>query len=139
MIFRFSLPLAGLVALAAALPAHAQTNALGGASVLSVKPPTESAGPSQLFPPLPSLASLPPSAAEQVEEAAPITSGRHSGKRARRAAWHKAVVEPSIRVVVSDESEAYLAEVDRKLDNALLSATRDPRVSATAVSVASTR
>ncbi|MGN6232152.1 MAG: hypothetical protein ACTHNZ_13450 [Trinickia sp.] len=139
MISRTALALTCAFGFAAMPPAQAQTNALGNAAALSAKPPAEGAGPNQLFPPLPSLASLPPSAAEQIEEAPAVGSAHRSGKRGRRAAPHRSVAETSVRMVVSDESQAYLTEVDRKLDEALHNTAREGRVGADAVSVALTR
>jgi hypothetical protein len=139
MISRSVLALTGALVFVAALPARAETNALSGASALAAKPPGEGAGPSQLFPPLPSLASLPPSAAEQVEEVAPAANGRRTGKKGRKAAWHKTVAEPTVRMVVSDESQAYLTQVDRKLDELLHAPARTAHGGADAVSVAWTR
>ncbi|RDU98278.1 hypothetical protein [Trinickia dinghuensis] len=137
MISRSVLALIGALGLGlAAIPAaHAETSALGNAAALSAKTAAEGAGPNELFPPLPSLASLPPSAAEQVEEAAPVVSGRRPGKKGRRVVWHRAAAEPSVRMIVSDESQAYLNEVDRKLDDAL----RNTGHEAGTVSVALTR
>lgn len=133
MISRSALALIGALSLAAALPVHAEPNAL------AVKPSSESAGPNQLFPPLPSLASLPASSAEQLEEAAPAGNAHRSGKKGHRIASRKTVAEPSIRVVVSDESQAYLAQVDRKLDDALRNPVREGRAGTDAVSLAWTR
>lgn len=133
MISRSALALIGALSLSAALPTQAQTPAL------SVKPSSENAGPNQLFPPLPSLASLPASAAEQLEEAAPVSSAHRAGKKGRRTAWRKPAPEPSIRMVVSDESQAYLTEVDRKLDEVLCNPTRDGSTGTDAVSLAWTR
>ncbi|HTH72953.1 MAG TPA: hypothetical protein VL635_00965 [Trinickia sp.] len=138
MISRSAFLLSGALVLALLPAAHAETTALGGASPLSVKPPAEAAGPNQLFPPLPSLASLPPSAAEQLEEPAAASPGRRHGKKAHRPAPHK-VAETSVRMVVSDASQAYLTDVEHKLDDALRAAPRDSRASAGAVSVAQAR
>lgn len=130
---------AGLLALNFAAQAYAQTSAPASASPLSVKPSAEAAGPNELFPPLPSLASLPPSSADPLDEAAPISAGHRGGKKARKGAPRKVVETSTVRVVVSDESQAYLADVDRKLDDALRSAPRDAHVIGNAVSVAQAR
>lgn len=135
MISRSALVLIGALhlGLAAAPPVHAESNAA------ALKPSAETAGPNQLFPPLPSLASLPASSAEQLEEAAPAGNARRPGKKVRRVAGRRAVAEPSVRVVVSEESQAYLAEADRKLDDALRNAAHEGRTGADAVSLAWTR
>ena len=140
MISRTALALTGALGFAALPSAHAQTNALGNAAALSEKPSAPAAGPNQLFPPLPSLASLPPSAAEQIEDAPAVSGGHRSGKgKSRRAPLHRAMAETSVRMVVSDESQAYLTEVDRKLDEALRNTAREGHAGADAVSVAWTR
>ena len=137
-IFRFTF--AGLLALIFAAQAYAETSASASASPLSVvKPSAEAAGPNELFPPLPSLASLPPSSADPLDDAAPISAGHRGGKKARKGAPRKVVETRAVRVVVSDESQAYLADVDRKLDDALRSAPRDAHVIGNAVSVAQAR
>lgn len=135
MISRSALVLIGALnlGLAAAAPVHAGSNAA------AVKPSSENAGPNQLFPPLPSLASLPASSAEQLDAAAPAGNARRPGKKVRRVAVRRAVVEPSVRIIVSDESQAYLSEVDHKLDDALRNAAREGRTGADAVSLAWTR
>lgn len=139
MISRCALALTGALVFIAALPARAETNALSGASALAAKPPGEGAGPSQLFPPLPSLASLPPSAAEQLEDVAPAGNVRRTGKKGHKTASRKTVVEPTVRMVVSDESQAYLTQVDRKLDELLHAPAHTAHGAPDAVSVAWTR
>jgi hypothetical protein len=130
---------AALLAVIPIAQAYAQTSAPDRTSPLSVKPSAEAAGPNELFPPLPSLASLPPSSADQLDDAAPIPAGHRGGKKTRKGAPRKVVETSTVRVVVSDESQAYLADVDRKLDDALRSAPRDAHVSGNAVSVAQAR
>lgn len=127
------------LALICAAPVQAQTSTLGGASPLSAKPTAEAAGPNQLFPPLPPLASLPPSAGEPVDEPAPVTNGHRYAKKGRRGAPRRIVEPTTIRMVVSDESQAYLTEVERKLDDALRNPPRDPHFAGNAVSVAQAR
>ncbi|MGG1945808.1 hypothetical protein AB1286_13440 [Trinickia sp. NRRL B-1857] len=139
MISRSALALTGALVFVAALPARAETNALNGSSALAAKPPGEGAGPSQLFPPLPSLASLPPSAAEQVEDVAPAGNGHRTGKKGRKAVWRKTVAEPTVRMVVSEESQAYLTQADRKLDELLHAPAHAAHGGADAVSVAWSR
>lgn len=140
MISRFAFLLSGALALVLSPAARAETAALGGASPLSVKPSAEAAGPNQLFPPLPSLASLPPSAAEQLDEPAAThaSPGHWHAKKAHRSAPHK-VAETRVRMVVSDASQTYLTQVERELDDALRATPRDSRASAGAVSIAQTR
>jgi hypothetical protein len=138
--FRLVISAAALLACCTACAAPAASDALAsspGASKLAAKP-AETAAPNQLFPPLPSLASLPSSSADEVEDSAPSSPNGHHSKKSRRATAHK-VAEAPVRVVVSDESRAYLAAVDRKLDEVLQGASHDPHVPASAVSVAMSR
>lgn len=138
MITRFALATAGLMLFATVLPVRAQTSPSASTLAMAARPAPEAAGPGQLFPPLPPLASLPPSVAQQLEEATPAGSERKPGRKTHRGAPRKAA-EASVRIVVSDESLAYLAAVDRKLDEALRSASRNPHGAPGAVSVALSR
>lgn len=130
--------LAALILLYAA-PAQAQTSTLGGAAPLSAKQTAEAAGPNQLFPPLPPLASLPPSSGESIDESAPVASGHRYAKKGRRGTPRRIVETTTVRMVVSDQSQAYLTEVEHKLDDALRNPPRDPHVAGNAVSVAQAR
>ncbi|RKP44300.1 hypothetical protein [Trinickia fusca] len=140
---RFTTALVAVVACGSAYCAPAsdgQAFSLATSKALTAKP-TESAAPNQLFPPLPSLASLPGSGADEADDgpATPATT-RHGSKKSRRGPAHKvAVVETSVRVVVSDESHTYLATVERKLDEVMQGSTREARVPTDAVSLAMTR
>jgi hypothetical protein len=120
-------------ACAAAPAANPQASASGAAKQ------AEGAAPNQLFPPLPPLASLPPSSAEEVEEDStrPSPNGHHV-KKTRHPIWHKSA-ETQVHVIVSDESHAYLAAVDRKLDEVLQGNSHDPRVQANGAFVAMSR
>lgn len=136
--FRLVISAAAMVVCGAALAAppagDAPASALGASKPFAAKPP-ESAAPNQLFPPLPPLVSLPPSAADEVEDSASSSPGSRHAKKARRATARK-VAEAPVRMVVSDESHAYLAAVARKLDEVLQGVAHDPRVPANDASVA---
>jgi hypothetical protein len=146
MMLKLTLAAAALTAAAtvqASPPAADATGASLGAAKPFVAKSAESAAPNQLFPPLPSLSSLPQSGTEDAEESAgPGTSVSHRGKKGRRAAPPRKVVETTVRVVVSDASHAYLADVDHQLDQALQGTAREvrgPAGSAGAVAVAMSR
>ncbi|MFP6562804.1 hypothetical protein WJ542_31565 [Paraburkholderia sp. B3] len=72
----------------------------------------------KVYPPLPTLAMLPPPTSDDDDETAPAThrASKH-GKKSRRPECHCSA--PSPHLVVSDESRAYLQDVERKLDVAL--------------------
>ena len=93
MMLKLTLAAAALTAaaLAQASPPSADSS---GASLGAAKPfvakTTESAAPNQLFPPLPSLSSLPQSGNEDAEDTAgPSTGASHRVKKGHRAA-HRA-------------------------------------------------
>ncbi|MGU7783080.1 hypothetical protein [Burkholderia sp. PU8-34] len=87
--------------------------------------PLLSAAPTQVLPPLPPLASLPPTSGgdEDVPEHANV---RHA-KKLRHAPPVKRAPEFQVHLVVSDASRAALAAVDKKLDDALENGVRDRR------------
>jgi hypothetical protein len=76
---------------------------------------TSTADASRVYPPLPTLAMLPPSSSEDDDLAAP-----HSSAHKRKARQHDChCAAPMPRLVVSDASRAYLNDVERQLDVAL--------------------
>ncbi len=85
------------------------------------------AAPDKVYPPLPSLSMLPPSAAEAADdgtEAVPSSARARSGKRQATASVPVALVRkqpgvPVPRLVVSEATRAYLAGVEQQLDRAL--------------------
>ena len=80
--------------------------------------PATAAAPDRVYPPLPSLAMLPPGGAGGTEaELAPAVRTR--GKRkVVTTQWRKAA-EPVPRMVVSEASHTYLAGIERQLEVAL--------------------
>jgi hypothetical protein len=68
-----------------------------------------------VYPPLPSLAMLPPASGDDDDIPAPRSSSRK--KKVRQRDCHCAM--PTPRLVVSDASRAYLKDVERQLDSAL--------------------
>lgn len=124
-------------------PSQAQTQAASGgsSSAFVIKPTTAAAAPNQLFPPVPSLASLPGSASDDEDTSAAVatTGSSHRSKKSRRAVAKKAP-EVQVRVVVTEESRTQLAAMEKRLDAALQERPHDKRSVATeGVSVAMTR
>ena len=114
--------------------AQAATSQIDSSKPFAIKPTTATAAPNQVFPPIPSFASLPPSPGDSDEDAPAPAESRHS-KKGRRAPARRAP-ELQVRMVVSDESHAYLANVETQLDALLQSPSRDRHVAAGAESVA---
>ncbi|MEX3898355.1 hypothetical protein FSB08_04165 [Paraburkholderia sp. JPY432] len=79
-------------------------------------PPATLASADKVYPPLPTLAMLPPSTGDDDDLPAPRSSSRNKKKTQKRDC-HCAM--PTPRLVVSDESRAYLKDVERQLDSAL--------------------
>ncbi|MHA6848100.1 hypothetical protein [Ralstonia syzygii] len=75
--------------------------------------PAAMAAPDKVYPPLPTLAMLPPPAAGS--EPAPATTSR----RKVAAIKLRKSPEPTPRMVVSDASHAYLASIEHQLEQAL--------------------
>ncbi|MGF6735065.1 hypothetical protein OKW50_007237 [Paraburkholderia youngii] len=79
-------------------------------------PPATLASADKVYPPLPTLAMLPPATGDDDELPAPRSSSRNKKKTQKRDC-HCAM--PTPRLVVSDESRAYLKDIERQLDSAL--------------------
>ncbi|PCE33723.1 hypothetical protein, partial [Burkholderia ubonensis] len=90
--------------------------------------PPAPAASNQVFPPLPPFASLPPGAGGDDDVPAPATAGGRHAKKLRHAPPPvKRAPEFQVHLVVTEESRAALAAVDKKLDDALARSTRDRR------------
>jgi hypothetical protein len=129
--------LAGSTAFAAPPADDAQTapgNPLDVSKPYAIKPTSASAAPNQVFPPIPAFASLPPTTNDGSEDA-PAAAETHHGKKGRRAPARKAP-ELAVHVVVSDESHAYLTNVETQLDVILQNGQRDRHLAAGPESVA---
>jgi len=96
---------AGQPAVAGALSANGAT---GGTAA--------SAAADKVYPPLPTLAMLPPSTGDDDEPIAPKPAAK---KRKVRAAVDVRPTAPSARLVVSEASRTYLRTVDKQLELAL--------------------
>jgi hypothetical protein len=70
----------------------------------------------KVYPPLPTLAMLPPSSGDDDDLPAPRSSSRNRKKTHQRDC-HCAM--PTPRLIVSDESRVYLKDIERQLDAAL--------------------
>ncbi|CAB3785207.1 hypothetical protein [Pararobbsia alpina] len=81
------------------------------AAVVANAPPAAD----KVYPPLPSLSMLPPSTGPD-ETPAP----RGSSRRRTASATARKAEMPSVRLVVSDASHAYLDSVEHQIDQALL-------------------
>lgn len=80
--------------------------------------PATAAAPDKVYPPLPSLAMLPPGGGET--EPAPTTVVRtRGGKRKVALAAARKAAEPVPRMVVSEASHTYLAGIEHQLEAAL--------------------
>ncbi|BAN23035.1 hypothetical protein [Caballeronia insecticola] len=71
----------------------------------------------KVYPPLPTLAMLPPVTTDEDDAPARSAAGK-KGKKARRVADCKCS-GPEPRLVVSEESRTYLKDVERRIDTAL--------------------
>lgn len=74
--------------------------------------------PQKVYPPLPTLAMLPPATSDDDEPPPPVKSSGRKGKKQRR------IVDcrcngPEPRLVVSEESRTYLKDVEHRIDTAL--------------------
>ncbi|NUY04778.1 hypothetical protein [Paraburkholderia youngii] len=79
-------------------------------------PPATLASADKVYPPLPTLALLPPSTGDDDDLPAPRSTSRNKKKTQKRDC-HCAM--PTPRLVVSDESRAYLKDIEQQLDSAL--------------------
>ena len=95
--------------------AHAGQPAAAAALAASSVAPTAPASADKVYPPLPTLAMLPPSSGDDDEPVAPVSKPAGK-KRKARAAVDLRPAAPAARLVVSDASRAYLRSVEKQLD-----------------------
>jgi hypothetical protein len=74
--------------------------------------------PLKVYPPLPTLAMLPPASSDDSDDAPASRSAMKKGKKVRRVVDCKCN-GPEPRLVVSDDSRIYLKDVEARLDAAL--------------------
>ncbi|EDZ97644.1 conserved hypothetical signal peptide protein [Burkholderia sp. H160] len=75
------------------------------------------ASPDKVYPPLPTLAMLPPSTGDDDDLPAPRSTSHNNKKKTHQRDCRCAM--PTPRLVVSDESRTYLKDIERQLDSAL--------------------
>jgi len=92
-----------------------QPTAGAPATIAATAPATAAAD--TVYPPLPSLAMLPPATGDDDDLPAPRSGSGSHKKKVRQRDCHCAT--PTPRLVVSDESRAYLKDIERQLDSAL--------------------
>ncbi|MBP0589635.1 hypothetical protein J8I87_07865 [Paraburkholderia sp. LEh10] len=118
--FRTALLATSLVLAALSQAAHAGQPAVAGAlsAGSSAVAPGASAAPAadKVYPPLPTLAMLPPTSADDDEPLAPKPAAK---KRKTRAPVDVRPSTPAVRLVVSDASRTYLRTVEKQLELAL--------------------
>ncbi|BFG77108.1 hypothetical protein PTKU46_51410 [Paraburkholderia terrae] len=104
---------AGQPAVAGALSANgaAAANGTNGATAAAAA----TAAADKVYPPLPTLAMLPPT----TDDDEPLAPKPAAKKRKVRAAVDVRPTAPAARLVVSDASRTYLRSVDKQLDLAL--------------------
>jgi hypothetical protein len=117
-----------------------------GSSAAPTAKPASPVEPEKLMPPLPPLATLPPSAAqatqaaeESDDEAAPARGAHRTKKPSRGHARTGRPAEPTIRMVVSEQSRSYLTSVSRQLDTVLQGGTQGAHAAPDAAAVAMAR
>lgn len=104
---------AGQPAVAGALSANGAAGANGANGANSAT--AAAAAADKVYPPLPTLAMLPPT----TDDDEPLAPKPAAKKRKVRAAVDVRPAAPPARLVVSDASRTYLRSVDRQLDLAL--------------------
>jgi hypothetical protein len=88
-------------------PGSSATPTLASAQIVSLAPPAAD----KVYPPLPTLAMLPPSADEDDDP-----PPRVSAKKKKTRHGEPRVSMPVARLVVSDQSRVYLKDVERQID-----------------------
>ncbi|WP_028233160.1 hypothetical protein [Paraburkholderia mimosarum] len=94
----------------------ASGNPTAGPTVSPTVVAAAAAAADKVYPPLPTLAMLPPASGDDDEAPAPHSASSHK-KKARQRDCHCAM--PAPRLVVSDTSRAYLKDIEQRLDSAL--------------------
>jgi hypothetical protein len=91
------------------------SGAWAGQPAASAPATATNAAADTVYPPLPSLAMLPPTSGDDDDLPAPRSPSRK--KKGRQRDCHCAM--PTPRLVVSDTSRAYLKDIEHQLDSAL--------------------
>ncbi|NPT58873.1 hypothetical protein GNZ13_31025 [Paraburkholderia sp. 5N] len=90
---------------------------LQSAGAFSAGPP---AAADKVYPPLPSLAMLPPSSGSDDDLPVKQAPHRKKSRAPIQMQDHRGPPMPAVRLVVSDASHAYLDSVQRQIDQALV-------------------
>jgi hypothetical protein len=102
--------------LATLLLAGLVTDASAAAAPQATASAQPAAATDKVYPPLPSLAMLPPS--DNDDEPLPAPGGA-SKKKHGRAIVRVRQVTPAVKLIVTDASRAYLQDIEKQLDAAL--------------------
>ncbi|MFL9865057.1 hypothetical protein PQR67_12845 [Paraburkholderia fungorum] len=113
---RISLLMAATLLAAPAFAGQPGTD-LQSASPLSAALP---AAADKVYPPLPSLAMLPPSSGSDDDLPVKPAPHRKKSRAPMPVQDHRGPPMPAVRLVVSDASHAYLDSVQRQIDQALV-------------------
>lgn len=93
-----------------------QSAATAPSSAAAIASAATTASADKVYPPLPTLAMLPPSTGDDDDLPAPRSTS-HNKKKIRQHDCRCAM--PTPRLVVSDASRTYLKDIERQLDSAL--------------------
>jgi hypothetical protein len=102
-------------------PAPAATAPVQTAPVQTASVPVPSPSAGQVYPPLPTLAMLPPASSDDDDDDT-TPSSKHNARHNNKKKPHRPDCHcstPSPRLVVSDESRTYLQDIEHQLDVAL--------------------
>jgi hypothetical protein len=112
--YRLTLLATSLLLATSALAGQPGSAAQAGATLTVAAIPPAPAAADKVYPPLPTLAMLPP-ATDDDDEPPVKPSVKKKKMRAPSQKW----TQPTARLVVSDESHAYLGDIEKQLDLAL--------------------
>ncbi|MFM0320943.1 hypothetical protein [Caballeronia glebae] len=107
---------AGVLVSASAFAGPLDVSAPASVQTLAALTPVTVTVPQKVYPPLPTLAMLPPAIGD--EDDAPARPASKKARKPRRVADCKCN-GPEPRLVVSDESRTYMKDVERRIDIAL--------------------
>lgn len=102
----------GLLLATSALAGQPASQPASGAQAVTVA--SVSAAPDKVYPPLPTLAMLPPTTGDDED-----TAPRPAARKKKSRAPERRLTAPPAHLVVSDASRAYLGGIEKQLDLAL--------------------
>ncbi|MDE1179631.1 hypothetical protein [Paraburkholderia sp.] len=114
--YRLFLLTAGLLMAGSALAGSLAADGPSGASAMQIP-----AAADKVYPPLPTLAMLPPGSADDTDPlpSKPATRFRKKSRASSAPAQERRIFNPAAKLVVSDASRAYLDTIGRQLELAL--------------------